>query len=143
MAQGKRGAGESLIPFFSHPTLHFSKVTLANSNISSLWSSKGGAMEFGNLTSYGPDLDELFRQSTKYVDRIVRGTNPSGLPEEFPARICAHFNLKIAKALVLTIQGDRWARICRKAGARRSTSSTASWRARAKRSAFRAALMPC
>jgi hypothetical protein len=23
-------------------------------------------MEFGNLMSYGPDLDELFRHSTKY-----------------------------------------------------------------------------
>jgi hypothetical protein len=29
MAQVKRGAGESLIPLFSHPTLHFSKVAIA------------------------------------------------------------------------------------------------------------------
>jgi hypothetical protein len=43
-------------------------------------------MEFGNLMSYGPDLDELFRHSTKFVDKIVRGTNPSDLPVEFPTR---------------------------------------------------------
>ena len=54
-------------------------------------------MEFGNLMSCGPDLDELFKQSTKYVDKIVRGTNPSDLPEEFPDKICAHFNLTICE----------------------------------------------
>jgi hypothetical protein len=51
-----------------------------------LWSSKGGAMEFGNLMSYGPDLDELFRHSAKYVDKVVRGTIPSDLPVAFPTR---------------------------------------------------------
>src|SRR5438128_2290651 len=64
-------------------------------------------MEFGNLMSYGPDLDELFRQSTKYVDKIVRGTNPSDLPEEFPTRYALISILRFAKALDLTIQGDR------------------------------------
>jgi hypothetical protein len=28
MAQVKRGVGESLIPLFSHPTLHFGKVAI-------------------------------------------------------------------------------------------------------------------
>ena len=88
MAQVKRGAGESLIPLFSHPTLHFSKVAIAirQQQYLPLWSSKGGVMEFGNLMSYGPDPDELFRHSTKYVDKIARGTNPSDLPVEFPTR---------------------------------------------------------
>jgi hypothetical protein len=88
MAQVKRGAGESPIPLFSHPTLHFSKVAMAmrQQEYLSLWSSKGGAMEFGNLMSYGPDLGELFRHSAKYVDEIVRRTNPSDLPVDFPTR---------------------------------------------------------
>jgi putative ABC transport system substrate-binding protein len=43
-------------------------------------------MEYGNLMSYGPDLDELFKHSAKFVDKIIRGTNPSDLPVEFPTR---------------------------------------------------------
>jgi putative ABC transport system substrate-binding protein len=60
-------------------------------------------MEFGNLMSYGPDLDELFRHSTKYVDKIVRGTNPSDLPVEFPTRYPLISINKTAMALNLTI----------------------------------------
>ena len=64
---------------------------------------QGWGTEFGNLMSYGPDLEELFRHSTKYVDKIVRGTNPSDLPVEFPTRHLLIFNLKTAKTLDLTI----------------------------------------
>ena len=72
MAQVKRGAGESLIPLFSHPTLHFSKVAMAmrQQQYLLLVVFPGGAMEFGSLMSYGPDLDELFRHSAKY-ERIA------------------------------------------------------------------------
>ena len=71
MAQVKRGAGESLIPLFSHPTLHFSKVAMAMPTaISPPCGLPRVAMEFGSLMSYGPDLDELFRHSAKY-ERIA------------------------------------------------------------------------
>ena len=87
MAQVKRGAGESLIPRFSHRTLHFCKVAIAMRQQQYLFLHfQGWETEFGNLMSYGPDLDELFRHSTKYVDKIVRDTNPSDLPVEFPTR---------------------------------------------------------
>ena len=66
MAQVKRGAGESLIPRFSHPTLHFGKVAMRQQQYLLLF--QGWGTEFGNLMSYGPDLDDLLRHSMKYVD---------------------------------------------------------------------------
>ena len=88
MAQVKRGAGESLIPLFSHPTLHFGKVAMAMRQQEHLLLVvfQGWGDGVRQLMSYGPDLDELFRHSAKNVDKIVRGANPSDLPVEFPTR---------------------------------------------------------
>jgi|SRR5258706_3741787 hypothetical protein len=93
MAQVKRGAGESLIPLFSHPTPHFGKLalTMRQQQYLLLVVFQGGAMEFGNLMSYAPDLDDLFGRSTKCVDKVVRGTNPSRLSGGVPGKISAHF----------------------------------------------------
>ncbi|MGC1858681.1 MAG: ABC transporter substrate binding protein, partial [Pseudolabrys sp.] len=38
----------------------------------------------GGLISYGPDEMDLFRRTAGYVDRILRGTNPSDLPVQQP-----------------------------------------------------------
>ena len=88
MAQVKRGAGESLIPLFSHPTLHFSKVAIAMRHQQYLllvvFQGWGDGVRQPNVL--WTCLDELFRYSTKHVDKIVRGTNPSDLPVEFPTR---------------------------------------------------------
>jgi|SRR5437667_9651686 len=109
MEQVKRGADESPIPLFSHPTLRFSKVALAmhQQQYILLVVFQGWGDGVRQLMSDGPDLDELFRQSTKYVDKIVRATNPSDLPEKFPTRYALISILRFAKALDLTIQGDR------------------------------------
>jgi putative ABC transport system substrate-binding protein len=60
-------------------------------------------VEDGALLSYGVDLSDLFRRSAGYVDRILKGANPSGLPFEQPAKYVLAVNLKTAKALGLTI----------------------------------------
>jgi hypothetical protein len=70
-------------------------------------------MEFGNLMSYGPDLEGLFRHSTKYVDKIVGGTNPSRPSGGAPDKISSHFNHKTAMTLHLTILNQRWAAFTR------------------------------
>ena len=57
----------------------------------------------GGLMSYGPNLPELYRQSARLVDRIVRGTKPGDLPFELPTRYELVVNLKTAKSMGLAI----------------------------------------
>jgi putative ABC transport system substrate-binding protein len=53
--------------------------------------------------SYGPNLPELYRQSARLVDRIVRGAKPGDLPFELPTRYELVVNLKTAKSMGLAI----------------------------------------
>ena len=53
----------------------------------------------GGLISYGPDEMDLFRRTAGYVDRILRGTNPSDLPVQQPTKFELVINLKTAKAM--------------------------------------------
>ena len=55
------------------------------------------------LLVYGPVLDDVYRASAGYVDRILRGGNPGELPIGQPTRFELIINLRIAKALGLTI----------------------------------------
>ena len=53
--------------------------------------------------SYGPSYEDQMRRSAQYVDKILRGAKPSGLPIEQPTKFTLVVNLKTAKALGLTI----------------------------------------
>ncbi|TKW70096.1 MAG: ABC transporter substrate-binding protein, partial [Bradyrhizobium icense] len=57
----------------------------------------------GGLMSYGPDLDDIFRLSANYVDRILKGANPGELPAQAPTRYELVINLKAAKKLSLDV----------------------------------------
>jgi len=57
----------------------------------------------GGLVSYGPDIVDQFRRAASYVDRILKGDNPSTLPVEQPTKLAVVINLKTAKALGLTV----------------------------------------
>ena len=36
----------------------------------------------GGLMSYGPDLEDIFRRSADYVDRVLKGASPAELPAQ-------------------------------------------------------------
>jgi putative ABC transport system substrate-binding protein len=57
----------------------------------------------GGLLSYGVNNVDLFRQAAPYIDRILRGANPTDLPVQQPTRFELIINAKTAKALNLAI----------------------------------------
>jgi putative ABC transport system substrate-binding protein len=58
----------------------------------------------GSLMSYGPDTTDIFRRSSAYVDRILKGESPANLPAQSPHKFELTVNLKSAKALGLSLR---------------------------------------
>ena len=54
--------------------------------------------------SYGPDTADIFRRSSSYVDRILRGEAVGHLPAQSPDKFELVINLKSAKALGLSVR---------------------------------------
>jgi putative ABC transport system substrate-binding protein len=59
--------------------------------------------EHGGLASYGSDSHETGRQAARLVDKILKGVDPAEIPVEVVTKIEFVINLKVAKALGLTI----------------------------------------
>jgi putative tryptophan/tyrosine transport system substrate-binding protein len=57
----------------------------------------------GGLISYGPNYPDLNRRAADYVDKILRGVKPAGLPVEQPTKFDLVINLITAKALGLEV----------------------------------------
>jgi putative ABC transport system substrate-binding protein len=57
----------------------------------------------GGLISYGIDVADQYAKAAGYVDRILRGANPSDLPVQGPTKFQLAVNLKAARELGLTV----------------------------------------
>jgi putative ABC transport system substrate-binding protein len=57
----------------------------------------------GAICSYGPKLTESYRRLAYYVDRVLKGAQPSDLPIERPTKFEMVVNMKTAKTLGLTL----------------------------------------
>jgi len=62
-----------------------------------------GYFSIVGLVSYNPSLIQAYRDSARYVDKILKGAKPGELPIEQPTRFEMVINLKTAHALGLTI----------------------------------------
>jgi putative ABC transport system substrate-binding protein len=65
-----------------------------------------GGREFvdaGGLMTYSPSMRENFRRAATYVDKILKGAKPADLPVEQAATFDLIINIKVARALGLTI----------------------------------------
>jgi ABC-type uncharacterized transport system substrate-binding protein len=58
-------------------------------------------VEAGGFISYGPDINDLVRRATIYIDKILKGAKPADLPVEQASKYQLVINLKTAKALGL------------------------------------------
>ena len=60
-------------------------------------------IDSGGLASYGPSFRDLYHRAALYVDKILKGANPSDLPVMQPTKFEFVINLKAAKAIGLTV----------------------------------------
>ena len=57
----------------------------------------------GGLLACGPDMLDLYRRTSAYVDRILRGGKPADLPVQEPGKVDLVVNLRTAEALGLSV----------------------------------------
>jgi len=57
----------------------------------------------GGLVACGADMFDLYRRTSVYVDRILRGAKPADLPVQAPLKVDLVVNLRTAEALGLSV----------------------------------------
>jgi len=60
-------------------------------------------VDSGGLASYGANVEAMLGKGAQYVDKIIRGADPAGLPVEQPTTFELVLNLKTARSLGLSI----------------------------------------
>ena len=67
-------------------------------------------LDSGGLISYAASINDLYRRSATYVDKILKGAKAADLPVEQPIKFEFIINLKAAKQIGLTIPPNVLAR---------------------------------
>ena len=100
-----RGQAEALIVFGSRlMSLNRQRIgDFAAKNRLILVGVPNWLMEIGALMTYGPPVPELFRRSSTYVDKILKGAKPADLPMQQPTAFELTINVKRAKELGLIV----------------------------------------
>jgi putative ABC transport system substrate-binding protein len=62
-----------------------------------------GGVDSGGLIAYSASLNGLFRAGAEYVDKIRQGAKPGDMPIQEPTRYKMVVDLRVAKALALTL----------------------------------------
>ena len=60
-------------------------------------------IDAGALLTYGPNVPDLFRRASTYIDKILKGARPSDLPVQQPTTFELIINQKTAKKLGILI----------------------------------------
>ncbi len=100
-----RSRSEAIVVFPDAFTMRYSEKIAAFAARNRIPAISGWAQfaERGNLMTYGPNLQAVFRRLATYVDKIYKGSKPAELPVELPKTVELVVNLKTAKLLGITI----------------------------------------
>jgi putative ABC transport system substrate-binding protein len=98
------GAGALLIPASGILFSRASQITelAALSRIPAIYELRP-FVDTGGLVSYGADIEDIWRRAATYVDKILKGANPTELPIEQPTKFELAVNARAARALNLTV----------------------------------------
>jgi putative ABC transport system substrate-binding protein len=105
LADIARSRDDAIVAFADGFTLGFAGRIAAFSVQSGIPTVDGWApfAHQGNLLTYGPVLQDVYRRLATYVDKIVKGAKPSDLPIELPSKVELVINLKAARSLGIKI----------------------------------------
>lgn len=105
MADIARGGDDAIVAFADGFMMGFASRIAAFSVRSKIPAIDGWApfARQGNLMTYGPVLEDVYRRLAEYVDRIAKGARPGDLPVELPTKVELVINLKTAATLGATI----------------------------------------
>ena len=104
VALGREAGGGLVVVPDVFTNVHRAPIILAaaRNNVPAVYTLSEAARD-GGLLSYEPDRIDNWRRAASYVDRILRGEKPGGLPVQFPTKFEMVVNLKTARALGLAI----------------------------------------
>jgi putative ABC transport system substrate-binding protein len=101
-----RAAGAAAVNVLASPLLYSARNMILEhslgARVPSIWQWSEATGQ-GGLMAYGPRFSDVYRQFARLVIKLLRGAQPADLPVEQPTNFALVINMKIAKALDLTI----------------------------------------